>query len=235
MSTHLMSGSLGKTAFYFSSSIGKKVIVAVTGIALLLFLLGHLLGNLLIYVGPDALNAYGHKLQSMGAFLWVIRFSLLAIFVIHIVATVQLTRENRAARDRYAHGATVQASKASRTMIISGLIILLFVIYHLLHFTIGSVDPELRAFKTPEGYHDVYRMVVVGFSNPLVSGFYILAIGLLCMHLSHGVASVFQTLGLRTEKSWPVIVFLGWAYAAFIFLGNISIPITVLAGMHPLD
>jgi succinate dehydrogenase / fumarate reductase cytochrome b subunit len=230
-----MSGSPGKAASYFSSSIGKKVIVALTGIALLLFLLGHLLGNLLIYVGPDALNTYGHKLQSMGPFLWVIRFSLLAIFVIHIVATVQLTRQNRAARNRYAHGATVQASKASRTMIISGLIILAFVIYHILQFTVGSIDPELMSFKTSEGYHDIYKMVVIGFSAPFVSGFYIFAMSLLCMHLSHGFSSVFQTLGLRTEKSWPVIVFVGWAYAAFIFLGNISIPITVLAGMHPPD
>ena len=221
------------------SSIGKKFIVAATGVALLLFVFGHMVGNLLIFVGKDSINSYGQFLHNFihGWGVWGARIGLLLAVILHIVTTIQLTRKNRKSREHpYAHEATVQASKASRTMILSGLLIIAFVVYHLLHFTItpseagaGYFDADYTA-ATGDQRHDVYAMIVAGFSNWIVSAVYIIAIGLLCLHLSHGFASVFQTFGLRSSKSWPLIEKTGRAYAIAIFLGNCSIPVSVLCG-----
>ncbi len=225
---------------FYASSIGKKLIVAVTGILLLGFLAGHLAGNLLIYAGQKAINDYGVFLHGFlhGAGVWIARLGLLGAVVLHVVATIQLTQQNRAARkSRYAYETTVQASKASRTMIVSGLIILSFVIFHLLQFTIlpGPEDEAYWDHVTGDTVrHDIYGMVIRGFSNVFVSIFYIVSMAFLCMHLSHGVASVFQTLGLRTEKTESLIQMTGYAYAAVIFFGNISIPIAVLTGLVSL-
>jgi succinate dehydrogenase / fumarate reductase cytochrome b subunit len=152
-----------------------------------------------------------------------------------VVTTIQLVVQNCAARsDRYEKPATVQASGSSRIMMISGSIILVFVIFHILHFTVGIAfgyyDPN-GPFYEPGGRHDVYKMVIHSFSEvPAISVFYIFAIGLLCSHLSHGFASVFQTLGLRSDRTAPLIQAAGYAYATVIFLGNISIPIAAMAG-----
>jgi len=217
---------------FYGSSVGKKLLVALSGAALLLFLLGHLVGNLLIYMGRDALNSYAEFLHHSlhGAGVWIARFGLLGAFVVHIVATIHLVQQNKAAREqRYQFETTAKASKASRTMIISGVIILSFVIFHLLHFTILPND---LVEATNGGVRpDVYGMVVQGFSNIFISLFYIVSMAFLCFHLSHGFASVFQTLGLRTKKSADLIQWAGWGYAAFIFFGNISIPIAVLFGL----
>ncbi len=219
-------------ATFCGSSIGRKILVAATGLGLLLFLAGHLAGNLLIYAGPEAINTYAYELKHAlhGSLVWIVRAGLLTMLVIHVVFTIKLTQENKAARGhRYAHGKTVQASQASRTMILSGLVLLAFVIYHLLHFTVQTTGVEAKPL--PDGRHDVYSMMVAGFSNVWVSGFYILAMALLCAHLSHGFASVFQTLGLRTEKTKRLLKTLGVAYALVIFFGNISIPISVMANI----
>lgn len=238
-----MGGSSRAIGDFCRSSVGKKFIVALTGVALLLFVFGHLVGNLLIFVGRDAINSYGQFLHHFihGWGVWGARIGLLVAIVLHIVMTIQLTRLNRASREqRYKNEATVQASRASRTMIVSGLLIIAFVIYHLLHFTItpGEADPGYfdseYASATGEQRHDVYAMILTGFSSWLVSIVYILAIGLLCLHLSHGFASVFQTFGLRSSKSWPLIQNAGRAYAILIFVGNISIPIAVLLGFVSL-
>ncbi len=228
-----MSSPLSSLAAFYRSSIGKKTVVAVTGIALLLFLLGHMLGNLLIFVGKDALNLYAAKLKSLGPLLWVIRFGLLAIFVIHIVATVQLVIQNRAARGgRYRLERTQQATLASRFMIVSGSIVLIFVVYHILHFTVGAGNSYLSYQWFPPGsdtpVHDVHKMVVDGFSWLPAALFYIVAMALLCFHLAHGTSSVFQTLGLTTKRTWPLIEKLGYGYAALIFVGNSSIPLAVM-------
>ena len=218
---------------FYASSIGKKLIVAVTGAMLLLFVLGHMLGNLLVYQGEDAINSYAAWLKGAahGWGVWAARFGLLGAFVVHIVATIHLTVQNREARsDRYAHESTVQAPLASRIMIISGTIILCFVIYHLMHFTLGVANDYL-SYHDSQGRHDVHRMVIEGFSWWPASLFYIFSVALLCHHLSHGFSSVFQTLGLRTERSWPAITLLGKAYAAVILIGNCSIPIAVLTGI----
>jgi succinate dehydrogenase / fumarate reductase cytochrome b subunit len=170
----------------------------------------------------------------MGPLLWLARIGLLAAVGVHIVATVQLTAQNRAARPvGYAVEATVRATRSSRIMIWSGLTIAAFVVYHLMHFTWGTFnrfhDPD-GPYALREGGWNVYKMVVDGFSVWANSGFYLLALGLLCSHLSHGMASVFQTLGLTTPRTRPLFTFFGWAFALVIFGGFASIPIAVLAG-----
>ncbi|MDB4358032.1 succinate dehydrogenase cytochrome b subunit, partial [bacterium] len=187
---------------FAKSSIGRKIIVAVTGLALVLFLAGHLTGNLLIFAGRDAFNDYAQFLHEVfhGAGVWIARIGLLACFVAHVWFTILLTRENKTARTNYDHQATVQAPKSSLIMIWSGLTILAFIIFHLLHFTVkAGTDYASFMQVMPDGSerHDAWKMVIVGFSNPLVAIFYIIAMTLLCSHLSHGVASIFQTLGLR--------------------------------------
>lgn len=222
--------SLGQ---FYASSVGKKYVVALTAIALLLFLPAHVIGNLLFFAGPEALNEYAYFLHHMGhgAGVWVFRFGLLAAFVIHIVATVQLARQNRAARaERYAVKTSQRSTLASRTMIVSGLIILAFVVFHILHYTV-RVDQGLASLKTmvdgKEG-HDVYSMVVIGFENIPVTAFYFIGITLLCTHLAHGVSSVFQTLGLRSRKTASLIEGLGKVYAVAIWLGFLAVPLGVL-------
>lgn len=228
--------SLGRTLLRFwNSSIGKKLIVAVTGLMLVGFLVGHMAGNLLIFQGREDLNGYAEFLHHMlhGWGVWFVRIGLLTAFVLHIVATVSLVQQNRAARDsRYAHDATVQASGSSRIMIWSGLTVLAFVVFHIFHFTV-RVDSQLAAMKDPgdPSRHDVYGMVIAGFSNPLVVLFYIVAISLLCSHLSHGIASIFQTLGLRTVKTRAAIRAVGLAVSVVLWLGFLSIPFLVATGV----
>lgn len=228
--------ALGKTLCRFwASSIGKKLVVAITGIMLVGFLLGHMTGNLLVFQGRGALNDYAeflhHFLHGWG--IWFARLGIIAAFVLHIIATVSLTRQNRAARSsQYACDATVQASTSSRIMIWSGLTVIAFVIFHIFHFTV-RLDPDLAAMKDPGNpdRHDVYGMVIAGFKNPLVVLFYILSISLLCSHLSHGIASIFQTLGLRSEKTRVPIRTVGLAVSVILWLGFLSIPFLVATGV----
>lgn len=213
---------------YWSSSIGKKLVVAITGLVLVVFLAGHLSGNLLMYVGREAFNEYAEFLHTMlhGAGVWIARIGLLFMLVLHVVATICLTRQNRAARQPYEYKSTIQASKSSRMMIVSGLTILAFVIFHILHFTVRA-DAQLAQI----GETDPFGMVVLGFQNLWVVLFYIISMTLLCSHLSHGVASIFQTLGVRSKKATSAINTLANLYTAVIWAGFISIPISVLAGI----
>ncbi|MCB1227974.1 MAG: succinate dehydrogenase cytochrome b subunit [Verrucomicrobiales bacterium] len=217
---------------FFQSSIGKKILVALTGLILAGFLLGHLIGNLLVFAGPEAINEYGHFLQTAGhgMLVWVARITLLTAVVVHIVCTVQLTRENRAARPgAYAADGTNSATRSSRIMIWSGLTILAFVIYHLMHFTLRTGNDYASYTTLVDGHpaHDVFRMVIAGFSWAPASIFYLIAMALLCSHLSHGVSSMFQTLGLVTNRNWPFFRFVGYAYAALIFFGNAAIVLSI--------
>jgi succinate dehydrogenase / fumarate reductase cytochrome b subunit len=213
---------------FWGSSIGKKLVVAVTGIVLVLFLAGHLSGNMLIYVGPEVFDEYAHFLHTMlhGAGIWIFRIVMLVCIALHVVATVQLTRENRSARQQYEFRATVQAPRSSLIMIWSGLTILAFVIFHILHFTV-RVDSELAAIAR----ESPHAMVVEGFKNWLVVLFYIISMTLLCSHLAHGTASIFQTLGLRSEKTAGPIKVLSNAYALVIWAGFISIPLAIAFGI----
>jgi succinate dehydrogenase / fumarate reductase, cytochrome b subunit len=223
---------------FWSSSIGKKWIVALTGLLLVLFLGGHLSGNMLIFVGRDAFNEYAEFLHKIlhGSGIWVARAGLLASLVLHVAATIALARQNKAARKKYEYQATIQASKSSRIMIWSGLTILAFVVFHILHFTVRAGNeynnPALYtdvAHMAATGLfrHDAWQMVIDGFSVWYVVAFYIIAMSLLCSHLSHGVGSIFQTLGLRTKKSASSITFISKAYSAVIWLGFVSIPVSI--------
>jgi succinate dehydrogenase / fumarate reductase, cytochrome b subunit len=217
---------------FYQSSIGKKYVVAVTALLLILYVLGHLAGNLQIYMGPDRINAYAKFLHDLGPVLWVIRVILLAAFVTHIVATIQLAQENRLAKpQKYAVAGYQRSTMASRTMIVSGLIVLCFVIYHLLQFTAQVTDPEFRELHDSIGRHDVYQMLILGFKHPLVSLFYIVGLFLLTTHLSHGFASVVQTLGINNRKIANVVSTGGQTLAWVIFAGYISIPVTILLGI----
>ncbi|MCW1885928.1 succinate dehydrogenase cytochrome b subunit [Luteolibacter flavescens] len=212
----------------WKSSIGRKYIVAITGLALVLFLAGHLTGNLVVFLGREAFNDYAQFLHHFlhGAGVWVARIGLLGAVVLHVAATVSLTAENRAARTAYEKETNIQTSKSSRIMIWSGITILVFVIYHLMHFTL-RLGNTYSSYRDELGRHDAWQMVVDGFSVWYVSAFYVLAMTLLCSHLSHGVGAMFQTLGLRSKKSAPLITVVSKGYAAFIWIGFVSIPAAI--------
>ena len=219
---------------YLSSSIGRKWIVALTGLALFGFVVGHLIGNLQIFLGDkgEALNKYGAFLQGLGELLWVIRLGLLGMVVAHIFFTIKLRIENRAARPvGYAVTKRLATTFPARMMTLSGLMVLCFIIFHLLHFTAHKVDTSFAHMTDAMGRHDVYRMMIRGFENPWASGFYIVAVGLLAMHLNHGIGSLFQTLGLNSAKLRPLWEKGGAAVSWLIFLGYAAIPVAVLTGV----
>ncbi len=235
---------------FFGSSIGRKLTVAITGILLILFLIGHVLGNLQIFGPPKMINAYAYHLVELGPLLWVIRAGLLAIFIIHVVFTILLVMENRKARgaENYEHRKPIKSTWASRTMIASGLILIAFVIFHIGHFTTKTWFPYYKGddFKVSmseigkphlEGEDhghkpvDVYLMMIEGFKNPFISIFYIVAMAILFTHLSHGVRSVFQTLGWVTPQTGGVIKTAGYAFSILLFLGFSSIPVAVMTGL----
>lgn len=217
---------------FYQSSIGRKLVVAFTALILVLYVLGHLLGNLQIYLGPDRINNYAKFLHDLGPILWVVRFVLLAAFVTHIVATIQLARENRLAKPRqYAVAGYKRSTLESRTMVVSGLVVLCFVIYHLLQFTLEATDSRFHDLYDSLGRHDVYRMLILGFQNPLVAFFYVLALFLLTSHLSHGLASMVQTLGINNRKISATVTAAGQTLAWLVFAGYVSIPATILLGI----
>ncbi|MEW6206723.1 MAG: succinate dehydrogenase cytochrome b subunit [Acidobacteriota bacterium] len=223
---------MSKLKTLYQSSLGKKYIMALTGLGLFVFVIIHMLGNLQIFLGPDSINSYAEFLKSKPALLWTVRGGLLTLALLHITSAIQLVLINRRARPvGYSTDKIVAASLAARTIIVSGLIILMFIIYHLLHFTAGAVDSRFLRYEDYLGRHDVYRMMIEGFSNPFASAFYIVSMGLLCLHLSHGVSSTFQSLGLKRRAYVDAIDRAASVSAVVIFLGNCAIPIAVLAGL----
>jgi succinate dehydrogenase / fumarate reductase cytochrome b subunit len=210
---------------FYTSTIGKKAVMAASGAILFLFVIGHLIGNLQIYEGPEKLNHYAAFLRSMPALLWTVRATLLLMVALHIWSSVQLVIRNTEARPTgYIKKKPTGSSYASRTMYWSGPIILAFVIYHLLDFTIGTVNPHFQ-----QG--NVYANVLASFRLIPVSAFYIFAMLLLCMHLYHGLWSMFQSLGLNHPRYTPILKRGAAAVAILIAAGNISIPISVMAGL----
>jgi succinate dehydrogenase / fumarate reductase cytochrome b subunit len=220
------------SAFY-RSSVGKKIIVAITGVILILFVIGHLLGNLQIFIGPDWINGYSQHLRDLGPLLWLIRAFLLITVVLHIYLTILLAIENRRARpEPYVDRRYVKATFASRHMVMSGLIVLAFIIYHLAHFTVRVTDRRFGLLRADSlGHYDVYSMMVYGFQNYFVSGFYVLGLFLLALHLSHGSSSLFQSLGLNDKKLTPRLALAGRIFAWLLFAGYTSIPVAILLGL----
>jgi succinate dehydrogenase / fumarate reductase cytochrome b subunit len=217
--------TIGRTSSFLASSIGRKVIMALTGLVLFGYVVVHMLGNLQIYLGPQALNAYAVKLREMPALLWGVRGLLLVSAVLHVGAAVSLTRTNMAARGiGYRDRRNRESTYASRTMRWSGVIVLLFIVYHLLHLTLGTVHPSFVP-------GDVYHNVVSGFRVGIAPFFYILAMLALGLHMYHGVWSLMQTVGL----SHPRYDRLRHAFAALItavvVLGNLSFPIAAMSGL----
>ena len=224
-------------ASFLTSSIGRKWIVAVTGLVLFGFVVGHMIGNLQIFLGPEPLNRYGAFLQGLGELLWVIRLGLLAMLVAHVFFTIKLRMESRSARGvDYAVTNRRAATLPARLMMLSGLMVLCFIVYHLLHFTVqveavNMTGTNFVDLHDAKGRHDVYDMMVRGFKVPVISLFYLLGVGLLAMHLQHGIQSLFQTLGLNSAKVRPLLEKGGAAFAWVLFIGYASIPIAVLAGI----
>jgi succinate dehydrogenase cytochrome b subunit len=211
----------------FRSTIGRKIIMALTGVVLFGFVIAHMIGNLQVYLGPGPINEYGESLRHIlhGAGIWIARAGLLVAAALHVWSAASLTRQNHAARpEGYRTQHWNESTYASRTMRYSGVIVLAFIIYHLLHFTIGSVHPDFIP-------GDVYHNLVVGLRVPVVSAFYILAMLLLGLHLYHGVWSMLQTLGLSHPRYNNLRHAFATLVAAAIVIGNISMPMAVLAGV----
>jgi len=220
----------------FNSSLGKKFLMALTGVALVMFVVVHMVGNLQFFLGREVLNHYAHVLKSNPEILWPSRIGLLSCVIIHITMAIWLTIENRTKRlTGYAVQDAGAASLASRTMIYSGTIIGAFIVYHLLHYTvllqsINLTGHDFSVFRDVHGQPDVYRMIQIGFSNAAVSGFYLLGVGLLCFHLSHGIWAMLQTLGLVNETYRSIIECVSVIGAALLFIGYASIPVAILTG-----
>jgi succinate dehydrogenase / fumarate reductase cytochrome b subunit len=253
------------------SSLGKKYIMALTGLVLVGFAAGHMVGNLQMFLHPDWINEYAYKLQHLPyGLLWVVRLVLLACVVAHVLTAVLLVVENHRARpEKYVARDQLQASFASRTMRYSGVILLAFIVFHILHFTVQSVHPEfkglearLQGVESGHGYmesrtlwgvydklsshgefpdsntlvvHDVHTMVRLGFSTKYWYGavpvFYILSMGLLCFHLSHGISSMFQSMGLRNAVWRKRLDRAALVIALVVFVGFASLPLAGLLGM----
>ncbi|HKB90847.1 MAG TPA: succinate dehydrogenase cytochrome b subunit [Opitutaceae bacterium] len=235
----------------FSSSIGRKILMAVTGVILTGFIIGHLVGNLQIFSDPDKINGYAHVLRELGPALWTARIILLISVVIHIWAATVLTIENRRARGSEPYGVKtwIAASLSSRFVRWTGYIVLVFILYHLAQFTFGAVEKKhfkdnlppyiltsdyhvlgLSAVKAGTKVPDVHSMMIFGFQNVPISIFYIVAVGLLSFHLQHGLDSLFQTLGLR-NGSWSTgLRKLVTIFCVAYFIGNLLIPVSILAG-----
>jgi succinate dehydrogenase cytochrome b subunit len=210
----------------WTSSVGKKAVMAVTGLIMLAYLITHVLANLLIFQGPEKINAYSRFLHGTGGALWAARLVLLAAVGLHIVAAVQLASRRRAARPiGYAAGRESQVSTlASRTIRWGGALILVFLVYHILHFTLGTVHPSFV-----EG--DPYHNVVAGFSNPLVVLFYEVALVAVGLHLYHGIWSSGRSLGVSSPSPQPLRRQLALVLSVMVWAGFTVIPLAVYAGV----
>ncbi|MEN8174231.1 MAG: succinate dehydrogenase cytochrome b subunit [Pseudomonadota bacterium] len=210
-----------------NTTIGRKLLVATSGIVLVLFLLGHLMGNLTIYLGSDALNAYAHWLQSSPV-LWLVRAIMLAVVLIHVVLALRVFRENLAARTQpYQHHDSRWLWLFRKRMIISGMVVLVFIIGHILHLTGGVGIEQLFRLVDARGHADVYNRVVGSFQSPWLASSYVVAMLFVSVHLKHSVRALFQTLGVYHENFFGFFELLSWVVAIVIGAGLVSIPLAV--------
>ena len=224
-----------RLTLFWDSAIGKKIVMAVTGVVLVAFVIAHMLGNLKIFEGPAEIDAYSRFLRTVGEpelnygnLLWIVRIVLLTCVTLHITAAYQLTRINWKARPvGYESKRDVETSLAALTMRWGGVLLAIFIVFHIAHFTLGVVG-----FK-PGQYQDlhVYENVVAGFSVWPVAVFYIVAMGALCLHLDHGIWSMLQTLGWSTSRNARTLKTLSRVVAIIVFAGFVSVPVAVMTGL----
>jgi succinate dehydrogenase / fumarate reductase, cytochrome b subunit len=211
------------------SVVGRKVFMAITGQCMVLFAVVHMLGNSSIFIGPDGINAYAKHLHDLGPLVWIFRAGLFAFVAIHIFYGIQLTLENSAANPTvYAVKKQIKATFASTSMIWTGLLIALFVIFHILHFT-ARVTPGVVKGVDALGRYDVFTMVVSAFKNGGIAFVYVAAMCALFFHLSHGIQSFFQTMGWNTDRTQCTISTIGKAVAFILLAGYAVIPLSILA------
>ena len=216
---------------FVGSSVGAKVIMAVTGLGLWGFVIAHMLGNLQVFQGPEPLNAYGHFLQHEllhGAGVWAMRAGLLTITALHIAFGLRLAAKNRAARPvQYAKKKTMRTNPASLSMAVTGLVVLGFIVFHILHYTVGVVVPVDYALEDAKGRHDVFEMVWRGFHTPWIVAIYVIGQVVVLSHLTHGTVSLWQSLGWHHPVWTPVLRVVGRGLAVLIFAGNLGIVFAV--------
>ena len=217
-----------------NNQVARKIVMSITGLAMIAFVILHLLGNSTIFSGPDGINAYAMVLHRFGILMWTFRIFLAAIVSLHIFFGIQLKLENGTARPaKYAVTEYIASTFAGRNMIWTGLLIGAFIAFHLLHFTLQLIYPESAAFThlDASGRHDVFRMVVGSFRNLDVAALYLFGLAALGLHLMHSIQSSFQTLGMNSEGTFPFVVKGGAIAAVIIFLGFAAFPVTIFAGL----
>jgi succinate dehydrogenase / fumarate reductase cytochrome b subunit len=214
-----------------TSSVGRKILMAITGQLMVLFVVVHLLGNSSIFVGPDGINAYAKHLHDLGPLVWVFRLVMLALLSVHVLFGIQLTLENSAANPQgYAVNNKLKATFASENMIWTGLLLLAFIVYHILQFT-ARVTPDIVQGVDTMGRYDVFTMVISSFQHGIIAVIYVAAMIALFLHLSHGIQSFFQTMGWNSAKSLPVFGKIGMVIAVIFLLGYSSIPLFIVTGI----
>lgn len=216
------------------SSVGRKIVMSASGLSMLAFVLVHLLGNLTLYYGPGGINAYAGALHRFGVFIWSFRLVMLTMLLLHVYYGIQVTLENRAAKPQaYAVRENLASTLAGRSMIWTGLLIGLFILLHLLHFTFQVISPEIAAARhlDVQGRPDVFTMVVESFRKLPAMLLYLAALGVLGVHLMHSIQSSFQTLGLNSARTLPYMIKAGALVAVLIFLGYASFPISIVTGL----
>jgi succinate dehydrogenase / fumarate reductase, cytochrome b subunit len=228
---------------YLKSTILSKVVMAVTGIILVLFITGHAIGNLQVFIGKEQFNAYAHFLQSLGEILWLIRIGLFLALVFHVITSLRLKLLNMSARPtKYHVKHFVKAKLTSRTMLWTGSMIFAFLVYHILHFTVGITNPahyaQFEQYSLSGAMtqilmerHDAFKMVILGFRVPFISITYIIGVVLMGFHLSHAIQSCIQTLGYSSPEIMNTTAKISNAFSILIVLCFISIPVTILLGL----
>ncbi len=211
-----------------SDSIGRKAVMAVTGLLMVLFVVGHLAGNSTVFLGSNALNAYAQKLHEMAPVVWITRVVMLVAVITHLAISIQITLENEAATpQKYAVDRSLRATFASKSMIWTGLLLGVFIVGHLLHFTVRNLPGTVLGVDALNRF-DVYAMVTDAFRKASVSILYVVAMVALFLHLSHGVQSLFQTLGLSNDKLQPAYGTGGKVLSVIFLIGYGLIPVAIL-------
>ncbi|GAB7026646.1 succinate dehydrogenase cytochrome b subunit [Geotalea toluenoxydans] len=224
---------------FFKNSVGRKILMSITGQLLIIFVIVHMIGNSSIFLGADGINAYAKHLHDLPPLVWIFRLVMLTAVAIHIIYGIQVTLENNKANAKsYAVQNHLKATFASKNMIWTGLLIGAFVIYHLLHFTLHITNPEISAglagnfdaLQRP----DVFKMVVLSFQKGLIALMYAAAMVILFLHLSHGIQSFLQTMGWNNDKTRPVFSTVGKVISGILLVGYVSIPLVILTGLLKL-